>query len=686
MHARFLGKSRLIAGLIIISLLLGLAGSPTPAAAAEPDPVPTDTAPVNPGGAEPTPEPADPEGGEPSSTETPPDPLQPEAVFPTTWNPLTEKGLGNLVNAIAIRGTNVYVGGRFTSTNDNNTPYLDYIARYDTTDGSWHSLGIGLNNYVNAIAINPVTGFVYVGGDFTGLSNNTHPELAHIAMWNGVSWMPLFPSDLGLNGSVQALAFDTFSNDLWVGGSFTDEVDNPLGNLNHIARFNTLGTVWNPTQCKGLNADVKALAISGSNLYVGGSFSQTALNTAACANADKAKLNKIAKYSGGTVWTALTGNGLLGLGVNTLAADVSGNIYVGGSFSGTADSVTVTNMHNFGIYSQAAWIPPATFHNGLVYNSTGNVNSLLVVGTDVYVGGRFTTTYDNVITGLNNLVIYRAGVWISPPSFGLTFFGGGGEVDAMGYTIGGSNLFNVYAAGAFDQTGDGLVKNAYNIAVLGNTCNANASGNWNSTSTWSCGEVPTTADKVTIPQNMVINLNVNTTINGNLVLNGVIDATKTGSILTLGPNVVMSGAGEIYGIVQRLAPAIGAALYYNNARTALTFYGSSPTTVKVQLLKGNPGGLANYVGRKYIITPAGGSGWFADLQLAYNTNEFVHITSEANMKLYRLDPATKTWKLKGGTVDTLHHWVKVTNSFEFGTFIFLDKAPVYKVFVPFFKR
>ena len=251
----------------------------------------------------------------------------------------------------------------------------------------------------------------------------------------------------------------------------------------------------------------------------------------------------------------------------------------------------------------------------------------------------------------------------------------------MGFTIGGTNLFNVYAAGSFDQTGDGLVKNVYNIAVLGNTCNASASGNWNNPATWSCGEVPTTADKVTVPLNSVINLNVNATINGNLVLNGTIDGSASGATLTLGPNVVMSGAGDILGYVQRLAPAIGAALYYNNARTAITFYGASPTTVKVKLVKGNPSNWSNYVGRRYFITPAGGSGWFADLQLAYNTSDFVHITNEANMQFYRLDPASKTWKPKGGTVDTLHHWVKLTTSFDFGTFTFLDKAPAYKVFM-----
>ena len=84
-----------------------------------------------------------------------------------------------------------------------------------------------------------------------------------------------------------------------------------------------------------LNDQVFALAVMGSDLYVGGYFSQTADGTVK-------NLNHIAKYSGG-VWSALAHNGLDGGAVVAFA--VSGSeLYVGGGFTHTADGA-VTNLN-----------------------------------------------------------------------------------------------------------------------------------------------------------------------------------------------------------------------------------------------------------------------------------------------------------------------------------------------------
>jgi hypothetical protein len=654
MNARFVGNPRFIIWFVLFVLILGTVGGGSAQAAAF------------------------------TSSEIIP-PQSVLAVLPTVWSPLNDKGLSNSVNAIAVYGTNVYVGGDFTQSYDGNTTGLYYIARYDTVSGTWHAMGIGLNNSVRAIAVG-AGGVVYVGGDFTGLSDNSHPELKHIAKFNGVSWSPLFTGDLGLNGSVLALAYDAANSDLWVGGSFNDQVNTPhLGLFQHIARFNTLGTVWNATQCNGLSSDVSALVVSGSNIYVGGAFSQTANATATCTNADKTHLNKIAKYSGGTSWTALAGYGISGLGVNALAADAAGNIYVGGSFASTYTN-SVTNMNNFGIYSAGAWVSPSTFRNGINNTSGGNVNALAVIGTDLYVGGTFTKTADNAIGGLNNLAIYRANNWVAAPGNGLQIAPVGGSVDAIAYT-GIPTLYNIYAGGAFDSSGDGLTINLKSVAALANACNANGSGNWNSVGTWSCGEVPTSADQVTIPNGVTVTLNADATINGKLTLNGILDGSVSGKTLTLGPNSTLVGAGEILGTVQRIAPAIGAALAYNNLATKVTFYGSSPSSLKVKLIKGNPGPgvLSSHAGRTYVLTPTGAFG-FASLQLAYKTSELFHITNQSNLKLWRYDIVLKKWVLQGGTVDTVNHFVSLSNVTQFSSWTFFDNPPSYKVYQPFMKK
>ncbi|HOA06068.1 MAG TPA: hypothetical protein PKH86_09500, partial [Candidatus Fermentibacter daniensis] len=64
------------------------------------------------------------------------------------------------VLALAVSGTDVYVGGDFTQAGGSPA---NYIARWDGS--SWHSLGSGVDKWVYAIAVSGTD--VYVGGDFT---------------------------------------------------------------------------------------------------------------------------------------------------------------------------------------------------------------------------------------------------------------------------------------------------------------------------------------------------------------------------------------------------------------------------------------------------------------------------------------------------------------------------------------
>jgi hypothetical protein len=64
-------------------------------------------------------------------------------------------------------------------------------------------------------------------------------------------------------------------SDLYVGGDFTQTGDGALTNLGRIARYDTTAGTWNALPNQGLNDRVHALAVSGSDLYVGGDFTQT---------------------------------------------------------------------------------------------------------------------------------------------------------------------------------------------------------------------------------------------------------------------------------------------------------------------------------------------------------------------------------------------------------------------------
>jgi hypothetical protein len=96
---------------------------------------------------------------------------------------------------------------------------LGRIARYDTTDDTWHALpNQGLNLY--------------------------------------------------------ALMLELVGSDLYVGGSFVQTGDGALS-LNHIARYRTTAGTWHALRSQGLDAAVHALAVSGDDLYMGGEFTQT---------------------------------------------------------------------------------------------------------------------------------------------------------------------------------------------------------------------------------------------------------------------------------------------------------------------------------------------------------------------------------------------------------------------------
>jgi hypothetical protein len=100
-------------------------------------------------------------------------------------------------------------------------------------------------------------------------------NLKSIAKFSGGAWSAL--PNHGLNNPsyvsnpVYALAF--IGSDLYVGGAFTQTADGAVTNLNNIAKFS--GGIWSALPNNGLSSTVLALAFIGSNLYVGGDFNKT---------------------------------------------------------------------------------------------------------------------------------------------------------------------------------------------------------------------------------------------------------------------------------------------------------------------------------------------------------------------------------------------------------------------------
>ena len=164
----------------------------------------------------------------------------------------------------------VYVGGDFTKVGEIERNHLAAIE----TDGTLKDWNPNANDQVVALAINDST--IYVSGYFTKVGKKKRNYLAAIGT-NGVikRWNPTanaHPSDSG----IFPLAIS--GSTIYAGGTFTK-----IGGIkrHHLAAIGTDGILkdWNPNVNDSVNgfssaAYVSALAINGSTIYIGGYFNK----------------------------------------------------------------------------------------------------------------------------------------------------------------------------------------------------------------------------------------------------------------------------------------------------------------------------------------------------------------------------------------------------------------------------
>jgi hypothetical protein len=168
--------------------------------------------------------------------------------------------MNDYVWALAVSGTNLFVGGQFTSAGGVSATN---IAHWNGT--SWSAVGSGVNGAVLALAVSGTN--LFAAGAFTmagGVLVN------HIAQWNGSSWSAL---GLGVNNWIWALAVS--GNNLYAGGDFTTASG---VSVNNIAQWN--GKNWSALG-SGVNSSVYALAVSGTSLFAGGQFTMAGTNASA---------------------------------------------------------------------------------------------------------------------------------------------------------------------------------------------------------------------------------------------------------------------------------------------------------------------------------------------------------------------------------------------------------------------
>ena len=135
---------------------------------------------------------------------------------------------------------------------------------------------------------------VYAGGGFTRANDHgvLHLDAHYVAMWDGAHWSPIGVGGPGLNSAVDSILVD--GTDVYIGGRFTNASNAGvnLPSADYIARWD--GSVWTALGA-GMGGEVYALTrLSNGDLIAGGLF----------ITAGGITVNHVARWNG-SVWSPL---------------------------------------------------------------------------------------------------------------------------------------------------------------------------------------------------------------------------------------------------------------------------------------------------------------------------------------------------------------------------------------------
>jgi len=318
----------------------------------------------------------------------------------------------------------------------------------ETLSGNWEALigpggGYGTNAPVNAIAVSGND--IFIGGSFTQVNvDGIVLNANHIARFNTQTntWSTLGLGGNGVNGTVNALAID--GNFLYVGGSFTQaNVGGPTVSVSNLARFNLSTSTWQSVG-GGVDGFVYALAVSGNNLFVGGGFSIAGGSTI---TRGIARLN----LSNNT-WSALGSVGLLQLGAQVYTLAIDGDtLFVGGNFS--TDNTSNFNAIASVNWQTNQWAKLGSGTGNGVGNTNPFpppfVQVIALSGDTLFVGGRFErANQGGVPVTANNLAMFRRSTNTWFPILSGSFSGVANTVYSLFH-----DRQNVWVGGIFSNAG-----------------------------------------------------------------------------------------------------------------------------------------------------------------------------------------------------------------------------------------
>ncbi len=211
-----------------------------------------------------------------------------------TWHCLGE--VEGQVHAMAGTQFNLYLGGNFQKAG--NFLNVFNLVRYDVTDQSWHRLesGIvdlfGVHGIVYALAV--LGNQVIVGGDFTRLTSVG--RIYGMAAWDGQAWSQL-GAGLSHDAANEVKALAVSGNQLYMSGNFT-----AAGGTQACQMAHWNGNEWRVmgmTSPSDFYSETHCLLANGPHVFVGGDFDEIR------PQGTPIQASCVAQWNG-TSWSALT--------------------------------------------------------------------------------------------------------------------------------------------------------------------------------------------------------------------------------------------------------------------------------------------------------------------------------------------------------------------------------------------
>ena len=237
------------------------------------------------------------------------------------------------------------------------------------------TVAMGTNVAIKALAVQP-DGKILIGGSFTSYAGTTRNRLARLNA-NGTLDTGFMASASGFDADVLEILVQP-DNNILVGGSFNTVHGQSRGKLVRLLPNGDRDPSFLPGSLAGPNNTVHALALSGENLYIGGTFgSFNAVQTGAIAKTDLTGVRDVNFNAGAQGITSST--------VFDLAVQPDGKLVATGSF--TSYNVTANAANRIIRLTPTGGID-TVFGSGL-----GQAGYCLAIQPDgkIIVGGSFTT-------------------------------------------------------------------------------------------------------------------------------------------------------------------------------------------------------------------------------------------------------------------------------------------------------